>query len=241
MLARSPAGAPRPSLSETNTMPSICCPRARARSLALLTLAVLGSGPASAVDVLGLYVGGAAGQGQVEAGSLESPAPTFVPVLPDFRATHSAFKVVAGVRPLSVVGVEVAYVDFGRANKPLGGSSAGIFTWSAAGDVRLSGSAAFGIVYLPIPLVDVYAKAGVARLKTTADVTLQVVGPVLCPTTAPNCRFTQQSSTTNTGFAAGAGVGFKLGAIAIHAEYERFTTPGAYPALTTLGVSYTFL
>jgi opacity protein-like surface antigen len=206
-----------------------------------LALGALSCTATQAADVLGLYVGGSAGQGRVATGTLESPAPNFVPALGDFRATHSAFKVVAGVRPLSLIGAEVAYVDFGHASRPLGAWPVGNFTYSAAGDVRLSGSAAFGILYLPIPVVDVYAKAGMARLKTTANVTVQVVGPVLCPTTDPNCRFTRQSSRTDTGFAAGAGVGFKLGPVAIHAEYERFSTSGAFPALTTLGVTYTFL
>ncbi|GEM_PF-591144 len=219
----------------------------RVRGLAprlLVLLAATAPAPAGAVDVLGLYVGASGGQGQVESDRLQSPLPTVVPTVPDFKANHSAFKLVAGLRPLSVIGVEAAYVDFGHPSQSFGSvtNSSGVLVGStASGDVHLSGTAAYGIVYLPVPIVDVYAKAGVARLKTQANVTVQLSGPILCPTTAPNCRFTQSSSSNDTGFTAGAGVGIKLGPLAIHAEYERFSIPGAYPSLATLGVTYSFL
>lgn len=204
----------------------------------------LGSVPAFAVDVLGLYVGGSAGQGKLETGSLSSPIPATVPSIGDFSANHSAYKVVAGIRALSLIAVEAAYLDFGRTSQNFGSTpnSSGIIGAStASGEARLRGSAAFAMLYLPIPVIDVFAKAGVARLKTDASVTVQLSGPILCVVTAPTCRFTRSTSSTDTGFAAGAGVGLKLGAWALRAEYERFSTRGAYPALTTLGLTYSFL
>lgn len=211
--------------------------------IVLLALAggVLTAAPALASDLLGLYIGGSAGQGKIETGSQTSPAPTALPSIGEFSANHSAYKVVAGIRALSLLAVEAAYVDFGRASQGLGSSSGVVGTATASGDARLRGTAAFAMLYLPIPVVDVFAKAGVARLKTDADVTVQLSGPFLCPVTAPTCRFTQSSSSTDTGFAAGAGAGLKFGPLAIRAEYERFSTRGAYPALTTLGFTYSFL
>jgi len=215
---------------------------ARCALASIMSVGVAAS--AHAVDVLGFYLGGAAGQAQVEAGNLASPLPSVVPSVPDFKANHSAFKLVAGVRPLSLIGAEVAYVDFGHPNRSFGSvtNTSGVPVGStASADVQLSGEAAYGIVYLPIPVVDLYAKAGMARLKTQANVAVQLSGPILCPVNAPACRFTQSWNRTDTGFTAGAGVGFKLGPVAIHAEYERFSTSGgAYPSLTTLGVTYTF-
>jgi opacity protein-like surface antigen len=225
-------------------MRTIGRPSGTVPGLVLVTLATLASAPAFAVDVLGVYVGAAGGRGQVETGSLESPVPATVPIPPDFKANHSAFKLVAGIRPLSLIGAEVAYIDFGHPSKSLGSGFSTVnqaIGYSASGDVRLNGTAAFGILYLPIPVVDVYAKAGMARLKTTANVTLQLSVPIATCVVAQFCQVSQQSSRTDTGFAAGAGVGFKLGPVAIHAEYERFSTSGAFPALTTLGVTYTFL
>jgi hypothetical protein len=223
----------------------LCNSRTRA---ALPALALLGGAlacaPASAFDLLGIYVGGSAGQGKIETGSLASPVPTTVPTIGEFKADHSAYKLVAGIRPLPVIAVEAAYIDFGRTSQNFGSASnsAGIIGAStASGEARISGSAAFAILYLPIPVVDVFAKAGVSRLKTDATATVQLSGPILCPVTAPNCRFTQSSSSTDNGFAAGAGAGLKFGAFAIRAEYERFSTRGAYPALTTLGFTYAFL
>ena len=218
------------------------CTRIPLAALALAGGALIAA-PAHA-DLLGLYVGGSAGQGKIETGSLSSPIPATVPTVGEFNANHSAYKVVVGIRALSLIAVEGAYIDFGRASQNFGSTTntSGIIGGStASGSARLSGTAAFAILYLPIPVVDVFAKAGVARLKTDATATVQLNGPILCVITAPTCRFTQSSSSTDNGFAAGAGAGLKFGPFAIRAEYERFSTRGAYPALTTLGFTYSFL
>src|SRR5437773_6054170 len=68
---------------------------------------------------------------------------------------HSAFKLIVGFRPLSLIGAEIAYMDFGHPGKSF---SPGSTTTSA--DVKMSGAAAFGMLYLPVPVVSVYAKAG---------------------------------------------------------------------------------
>ncbi len=42
----------------------------------------------------------------------------------------------------------------------------------------MSGAAAFGMLYLPVPVVSVYAKAGLARLQATSNVSLFLPGDV---------------------------------------------------------------
>jgi opacity protein-like surface antigen len=53
-------------------------------------------------------------------------------------------------------------------------------------------------------------------------------------------QFSRQHDTTNTGFAAGAGVQYKLRSWAVRAEYERFNADGAHPSLLSLGIAWTF-
>jgi opacity protein-like surface antigen len=183
-------------------------------------VAVLPTGPAFAHDILGLYVGGAAGQSQVEANA---------PSIGDFRENHSAFKVIAGIRPISLIGAEVSYIDFGHPNGNINAVSS---------SVSEKGADAFAVLYLPVPVVDVFVKAGLARLQSTLNSVKGGVGA--CTITNPNCALFRLDRT-NTSFAAGAGVQMKLGAWAVRAEYERFNAAGGNPSLVSLGLTWTFL
>ena len=182
---------------------------------AAVVLSVAALQPACAAD-LGLYVGGSVGQSRVEADASGVTAGSF-------EQNHSAFKVMAGVRPIAVLGAEVAYIDFGHPSGGLGGQPA---------DVKISGDAAFATLFLPIPVVDVYGKLGMARLDSTVNSTQVLVGGALRPF---------QLNRTETRLAAGAGVQFKLGAWAVRAEYERFDAAGGTPSLLSLGLTWTFL
>jgi len=188
-----------------------------AAGVAALALLLLPLPEARAADPPGLYLGGAFGQARVAA-SLPNAA--------QFREDHSAFKVMAGLRPIPVLGAEIAYVDFGHPDRLAGLGPPG---WS---DVSMKGAAAFGMFYLPVPLVDVYAKGGFARLQSTANVNPcpACINPVAFP---PLRR-------TNTSWAAGAGAQFKLASVAVRAEYERFNAAGGAPYLLSVGVSCTF-
>ena len=192
---------------------------------------MLTGGAAHAADLLGAYVGGAIGQGWTNGTHLDVAGTSFG----DFNANHSAFKVMAGIRPLPLVGVEVAYVDFGHAHQALAGDL-------GSAEVQLRGAAAFAILYLPVPIVDVYAKAGLASLRTTSSVAVVRVGVGTCVVGVPNCaNYSAEDRDTNARFAGGVGAQLKLGPWAVRAEYERFSAAGANPALATVGLTYTFL
>jgi opacity protein-like surface antigen len=204
--------------------------RARRPRVAALTLvlAVLPSGHAVAADLVGLYAGGAIGQSQVKAS-----APAFAGS--DFKENHSAFKVMVGLRPLSPVGAEIAYLDLGHPR--------GNVNFPASGgpvDVTMKGTAAFGILYLPlpVPVLDIYAKVGVARLQSTVNYSLAFGR--LCIIQNPNCNVFRLDRT-DTSFAAGAGAQLKFGSWAARAEYERFKAAGGNPGLASLGLTWTFL
>jgi OmpA-like transmembrane domain len=134
------------------------------------TIAPLGllGGNALADDLLGAYVGGAVGQSDLRASDLDFVgSPTSVPLSVSKSAT--GWKLFAGVRPVSLVGAEMAYTDFGHRTAGQGPPTGYGLAYNA--ELRSKAATAFGILYapLPIPILDVYAKAGVARLQTSID------------------------------------------------------------------------
>jgi hypothetical protein len=201
-------------------------------------LALVSTPPAKAAAELGAYIGGATGQGWVETGDRTLSGTS----IPAFRENHIAYELMAGVRPISLFGAEIAYVDFGHLHqtRPVGDAISADLSLSA--DVRMKGAAAFGILYLPVRVVDVYVKAGLSRIQTTANVAGVRLGAATCAINVPDCAFfTAHGSATDTHFAAGAGAQLKLGSWALRAEYERFDAAGGNPGLATVGVTWTFL
>jgi hypothetical protein len=190
------------------------------RPFAVITLMFLAIPPrlSHAGDLLRLYVGGAAGQSQVEAD---------VPYVPDFHENHSAFKFMAGIRPISLFGVEIAYDDFGYPTVQNG---------DLATDVTMKGESGFAVLYLPVPIVDIFLKAGMARIESTSTTNIVCPAGQVCPlfaTTAPESR-------TNVGFAGGVGAQFAIGSFAVRGEYERFNAAGGNPSLLSVGVIWKF-
>jgi opacity protein-like surface antigen len=182
-------------------------------------------------DLLGLYVGAAVGESHVR---------TAKEILGDtdydyeFDEQHSAWKVTAGIRPISALGAELEYIDFGNPSTENSITGLGGITQADA-----KASTLFGVGYLPLSVtfLDVYGKLGIARLHTTAT----ELSPVpFCPAGFTVCRATTFISDWSTNFAYGAGVQGKIGSLAIRAEYERIGGSSANPDLISLGVTWTF-
>jgi opacity protein-like surface antigen len=187
----------------------------------LLFAALAGALPLSAAhadDVLGVYFGGSIGQSQLNIDSL------------DFAGHDTAWKATFGVRAIDLFGGEIEYANLGSPHKALGGY----------GDVRTtaSGPAVFGMAYLPLPVpfLDLYAKAGLANIQQRAEVAL-----------APGFNTCAQGiscggfSTTESEFAWGAGAQLKSGSIAVRAEFEQFRATGGNLNLASIGLYWTFL
>jgi hypothetical protein len=200
----------------------------------LLLLATLGllmrpSSHAVAEELLGLYVGGAIGQSRVvEAADTKCDCdldPGTI-VTEEFDKTHLAFQVALGVRPISLLGAEIDYIDLGKPH-----AVANTFPESAS----INGLAAFGFLYLPVPVVDIYLKAGVARLNSTLR--FSYCGPCSCNP----CLNTIQLNHTNTSGVGGIGAQYKFGKWAVRTEYERFNAAGGHPSLLSAGVTWSFL
>jgi len=186
---------------------------------ALIITAIAGSVPVvtQAANPLGFYIGAGVGYSTVaDNGSLAG--------IPDnFSAHDFGWKLVAGLRPLSLIGAEFDYIDFG--NPSAISTNVGTPTYTVNASVDSKAPALFGILYLPLPLpqIDVYAKAGLARLQTNAS--LYVVPCVAC---------SSQSSETANYFAYGAGVQFRVTSFALRAEYVAVDASGGNRALLSL-------
>ena len=106
--------------------------------------------------------------------------------------------------------------------------------------LRAKATTAFGILYAPIPLpiLDVYAKAGVARLQTS----VAAAGAFGCwpPLQCAAYPATVHRDQTDARYAYGAGIQAKLSAIGIRLEYERISASEGDPNLLSLGITWTF-
>jgi hypothetical protein len=136
-----------------------------------------------------------------------------------------------GFRPLALIGAEIAYIDLGQRSVP--GSSGPIAgrPFITSSQVSQKGEAAFAMLYLPIPVIDAYIKAGLSRITTDMSVSYQING---------SGDYTASRKMTDDGVAYGAGLQWKLGQWAVRAEYERFDAAGSNPSLLSIGMTYWF-
>ena len=189
-------------------------------------------GSAHAADLLGLYVGGAIGQSEV-AESVPNP---FVPIagIPvqasdTFKEDHTAFKVMVGLRPFPLLGAELSYMGLGH---PAGS------LFDRPANASMTGESAFGVVYLPIPVVDVFAKAGAARIQSTVSgFAPNLLTDLVCFAGVPCGTSPVRQDRTSTNFAAGGGVQFKFDSWAVRGEYERFNFARENPHLAAIAAN----
>lgn len=227
--------------NERSRCPSSLRPAVALTALILCSFSAMSA--ARADNLLGLYLGAAYGQAHIRAQPGQVIPPGTGP-LGGLDMTHSAFKGMLGVRVLSFLGAEIAYMDFGkvsnRGGQPLPGIANGTVTEEQASQ---KGEAAFALLYLPVPVVDVYVKAGLSRIRTDFNVTYTgyIPGAGTCAIGHPNCNvgpFYASHDSTDTSFAYGAGLQWKLGDWAVRGEYERFDAAGANPSLFSIGMTY---
>jgi opacity protein-like surface antigen len=193
--------------------------------LACVALLGLAAGAARADDLIGPYVGATFGKARLDAST---------GLASGIGVSHSAYQIVVGVRPLSPFAVELGYLDFGHGS---GSSTYPNSDVPLANDASRKGVAAFGVLYLPTPVLDFYVKAGLARLHTRADTTVGMCpSGGVCPPLAPPVPV----DSTDTGLAGGAGLMYRIGSFELRAEYERFAALGGDPYLLTFGATWTF-
>ena len=211
-------------------------------ALAALLIAPLAIPARASTNLLNVYVGAALGHASLRAKDSRL-IPLSSSVLGSFDRNDTAYQFMAGVRGLYLLGAEVDYFHLGSGR--VTPAWAGIGTLGSA-HLSQKGEAAFALLYLPIPvpMLDVYLKAGVARLTSDLSASADFPG---CTGTLCTCIVSCSShvsgalSTTETAFAAGAGVQWSFGDWAVRGEYERFTALGEHPDLLSVGVTWSFL
>jgi hypothetical protein len=187
------------------------------RTLVLANLfGLLSATTASADEVFGVYAGGAVGSSQVSIDSLS------------FSANDLGWKALVGVRAVDLLGAEAEYVNLGHPHATV---AAGRVTSSA------SGPAVFALAYLPLPLpmLDVYGKAGLANIQQSATVTFGSGGVACAAGIACNGL-----SQTESEFAWGVGTQVKYGALAVRGEFEQFRATGGTLNFASLGLYWSF-
>ena len=91
-----------------------------------------------------------------------------------------AWKAIVGIRPIPFVGAEAEWIDFGSGHGDNGYFGYGDYYANSTSHPKAA--ALYGVGYLPLPLpfLDVYGKAGVARLQTDLT-TYQYTSGGYCP------------------------------------------------------------
>jgi opacity protein-like surface antigen len=172
---------------------------------------------------LNFYLGGALGVSSVRMNAVSDSN-----LSNGFDHNDAGGKVFVGIRPIPLIGAEVQYVFFGDPSDRYGN------------DVRQQAGAVYGMLYapIPIPLFDVYAKAGLAWLRSTANTQIANTNG---PCQDLPCGSLPSTLTRNNADAAfGAGVQIKLSNLAIRGEYERIQGSAAKPDLLSFGLTWTF-
>ena len=166
----------------------------------------------------GFYLG--AGYTQSEFG-LSNPADA-----QPFDDSDSGYKLIAGFRPLDSFGVEVNYIDHGNATVPPDSCIAVVGAPCPAttriGAETLSG---FAVGYVDLPLIDLFAKAGLASWKVDGRA-------------SPGFSFNEDDMD----FAWGAGIQARFGSLGARLEYENFKViKDEKLGTVSLSFTYTFL
>lgn len=155
---------------------------------ALVALAALGM--SASVAAQGFYVGASALQSRFDQDNFD---------VDDVDDEDTGWKLIAGYRLMPAFGVEGTYTKFGKAEAPsvaVGGPF----------EAKAKAFSLFGVGFLPVGPVELFAKAGAARIDADGN-----VGAVLF-------------EDKKIEFAYGAGAQFRIGRLGLRAEYERIDT-----------------
>ncbi|MDB6084688.1 MAG: hypothetical protein JWN43_2569 [Gammaproteobacteria bacterium] len=200
-------------------------------SVALTVLSACAvSASAVADNLLGAYVGAGVGESTVRSDSGFDP---YYPV--DSHPHHTAWEVLAGVRPIPFLGAEAAYIDFGHSSSADSVNGSGYYGRGA--DSHPKAGVLYGVGYLPLPFVDVFAKVGTARLETN----LNTYGACTGMGAGGTCGSTlSRQEAWQTKVAYGAGVQGHFLGLSVRGEYERISSTFGDPDAFMVSATWTF-
>lgn len=182
-------------------------------TLCLVAILAVAAIPATAADN-GFYLGASIGGSSIKVSEFDEELGTL-----DFSGGDFAYKLFAGYRFMSFLGVEAGYVDLGSPNDSVGddiNARIGVDGWDA-----------FAVGFLPIGPVDVFAKLGL--ISWDADIRAAFENIV------------EHDSDDGIDVVWGLGVAFRLGSLAVRAEGERFELGNADKVyMFSVGATFTF-
>jgi len=192
------------------------------------------SAGASAENLLGFYAGAGVGESTVRSDY------GFDPYYPDdSHPHHTAWKVLAGIRPIPFLGAEAEYLDFGHPSST--DSYYDRFNSSdLEADSHPKAAILYGVGYLPLPFVDVFAKLGVARLETNLNTYTD--GTCAGTDSQATCGVPvlSRQEAWETKIAYGAGVQAHFLGLAVRGEYERISSTYGDPDAFMVSATWTF-
>ncbi len=200
--------------------------------LALIAAAAgTASTAALAENPAGFYIGAGIGYSTVRSDDAPYGLPGY------YNDSEFAWKGIVGVRPIPFLGGEFEYIDFGQPSHHSGYNDTNYYGY----DSHPRAATLFAVGYLPLglPFLDVFGKAGVARLETDVTTTVTPTCPpgAFCPVLTP---YTVRHNETNDKFAYGVGLQSKFWGVAFRAEYERISSSYGDPDALTVSATWTF-
>lgn len=174
------------------------------RRLMLLTVLTLGAGVAHADNGF-FYLG---------AGVSHNDVSNITDLGNQADISGSSWKAFVGIRPINMFAVEADYMDLGSGNSsfPAPGVTCAIGQ-TCNGTAHSDGNAYAGYVVgflpIPLPIVDIFGKAGAARWKLNGSVNSTVFAP-------------SGFAHSGTDFAWGIGVQAHISMFGARLEYENF-------------------
>jgi len=187
------------------------------RKLILITVLALGTTIARADNGF-WYVGAGIGSNSTTGMTLEGYGYS----LPDI--TGPSWKAYGGVRPLKWLAGELDYIDIGSGQSSL--KSGFVY---ANSDGKAVAAYAVGFLPIPLPVVDVFGKIGLARYQLNSSAIFSA-----------RAGF-EGYSTDGTEFAWGIGAQVHMSMVGARLEYERFNVPNTSGArVTSLSVLVSF-
>jgi len=175
-----------------------------------LTAGVACAATAAHADSSGFYVGAGITRAKVD-NVFESGQ--------GFDIDNTSWKAIVGLRALPVLAVEANYLDLGSETRSFGFGG-------AHADGKAFAAFAVGFLPIPVPMLDVYGKIGLARWQLGASA-------------SPSLFALEERGTD---FAWGGGAQVHFGNVGVRLEYEQFDihhTDGA--RIFTLGATFNIL
>ncbi|WP_129642501.1 outer membrane beta-barrel protein [Peristeroidobacter agariperforans] len=175
------------------------------KSIVAAIVLLAASGSVFAADN-GIYLGGSVGQANLKVDNLAGLSAA------DFDGDDTAFKVIAGFRPLDWFAVEASYVDFGNPDATVLGERF---------EAEADGVSAFAVGFFALGPVDIFGKLGGINWDS---------------------NFSGGLESDGTDFAYGVGAQLRFLSLSVRAEYEGFDLSDVDDLnMISIGLTYTFL